>query len=140
MTIRIPDKLNFGGGDLVEVEYLEQVFTITRRAALKLLRAFHIRPMYVGKKAYFSLPTFQRIMFVLSLPGSPGFLFPGCAAKNDVRITKDENFITEITPELLIRASDPKILAEMAGCSGRDPGILKKFVTSADRPMKEKKE
>lgn len=139
MNIKIPDKLCFGGGDLVEVEYLEEVFGISRRAAMKYLRALKINPMYVGKKVYFSLPTFRRIMFVLSLPNSPGFLFPGSIAKNRVGLTKNENFITEVTEEILAKASDPKILAEMAAVEGHNPSLLKKFITpSTGRPKKEK--
>lgn len=138
--IKLPDKLNFGGGDLVELQYLCEVFGIHRRTASKYLKALHLQPMYVGKKVYFSLPTFKRIMFVLSLPGSPGFLFPGSAGKNSPRLLKDENYISEVTEEILKRAADSRILAEMSAAEGRDPSVLKKFIAQPiGRPLGGKK-
>jgi len=136
--LTVPKHLNFGFGDLVEVSYLEKVFGIHRRTALRFLKVLHISPMYVGKDVYFSMVTFQRILFVLSRPGSPGFLWPGSRAKGNMRLLKDKKYITEVTDEILKQAADPKILAEMAGCSGNNPGILGKFVANpVGRPRKE---
>lgn len=130
MDLSIPEKLNFGGGELVEISYLMQVFNISRRSAYKYLRVLHIKPMYVGKKVFFSLPTFKRIMYVLSQPGKPGFLFPGSSARYDARFYKDPNsgYLTEVTDEILTEASNPRILAEMAAAEGRDSSILKKLL------------
>jgi len=142
MDLSIPEKLNFGGGELVEISYLMQVFNISRRTACKYLRALHIKPMYVGKKVFFSLPTFKRIMYVLSQPGRPGFLFPASAARYDIRFRKSNSeFLTEVTDEILTEASNPRIFAEMAAAEGRDPSILKKFLQASaelKEPVEEK--
>ena len=141
MNLQIPKKLDFGGGEVVELAYLEQILEIKRRTAAKYLRALRIKPMYMGGKIYFSLPTFKRIMFVLSLPGSPGFLFPGSAGKNNPRLLKDDTYISEVTDKILERAADPRILAEMMGCEGRNPAILKQFITKpVGRPSKKDKD
>ena len=135
----IPKTLDFGAGDVVEVKYLEQVFDISRRTAILYLKALRIKPLYVDKNVFFSLDTLKRILFILSKPGSPGFIFPGSAAKNNPRFTHDSEYITEVTQDILDSAADPKTLAEMAGASGRNVDILKKFLTNpAGRPRKEK--
>jgi len=132
----IPKTFNLGAGDLVEIKFLEQMFGITRRAACKYLRALRIKPMYIGKQVFFSLPTFRRIMFVLGLPGSPGFVFPGSQGKNNVRLRKDSGFITEVTDDILRRAAEPQVLAEMNAAEGNDSSVLKKFI----KPQKNKSE
>ena len=138
--IELPKTFNFGSGELVELSYLEQAFDISRRTASKYLKVLHIEPMYIGKKVFFSLSTFKRIMFVLTLPGSPGFLFPGSTGKSNPRLLKDDKFISEVTPEILAAAGLPRILGEMAAAEGRDPSILKKLLTPpVGRPKKEKK-
>lgn len=134
-----PKVKNFGSGELYEVEYLCQVFGIGRRTALAYLRALHINPMYIGKEIYFSLPTFKRIMYVLSRPGSPGFLFPSSAGKLNAHKQNNPNYISEVTPSILEQAADPKILAEMAAIDGKDPRLLNKLLTNRPgRPTKEK--
>jgi hypothetical protein len=138
MNLNIPKKFNFAG-ELVEVDYLVQVFEIPRRTAFKWLKVLRIKPMYIKDKAYFSLPTLKRILFVLSLPSSPGFLFPGSAAKNSTRLLNDKNYISEVTDEILAKAEDPTILAQMMAVEGRDSSIIKKFVTPPQgRPRKDK--
>jgi len=130
----IPKTFNLGAGDLVEIKFLEQMFGITRRTACKYLRALRIKPMYIGKQVFFSLPTFRRIMFVLGLPGSPGFVFPGSSGKGNVRLTKETGYITEVTDDILRRAAEPQVLAEMNAAEGNDSSILKKFI----KPQKNK--
>lgn len=139
--ISIPERFDFGSGDLVELSYLQTIFGISRRTASKYLKALRIQPMYVGKKVLFSLPTFKRIMYILSRPGSPGFLFPGSSGKSNPRLLKDQNYISEVTSAILEAAEDPCILAEMSAAEGKDPSILKKLLTnSAGRPKKGKEE
>jgi len=135
----IPKTFNFGAGEVVEVSFLEQMFGISRRTACKYLRALHIKPMFIGKKVFFSLPTFKRILFVLSLPGAPGFIFPGSTAKNNVRLTKEAGYITEVTDEILRRAEAPQVLAEMNAAEGHDPSVLKKFIKPQKNKPEEKK-
>jgi hypothetical protein len=138
-SIHIPEKLNFGGGDLVELDYLCTVFDINRKRAASFLKALRLNPMSIGKKTYFSLVTFKRIMYVLSLPGSPGFLFPGSIGRSS-RKRSDDNYISVVTDEILERAAQPQVMAEMIAAEGRDMGILKKFATApVGRPRKEKK-
>jgi len=135
--LNIPKMLNFGGGDLVEISYLESVLGISRRKAMKYLKALRINPMYVEDQVYFSLPTLRRVMFVLSLPGSPGFIFPGSRGTSRGYLKKSGNYISEVTDEILNKAARPEILAEMAAAEGRDPGILKKFASKpVGRPRK----
>lgn len=133
--MNIPDKLNFGGGELVEVSYLERAFKIKRRTAFLYLKALRIRCMHSGKKAYFSLPTFKRIMFVLSRPGMPGFVFPGSSEKTTHGKASEEGYLTEVTDEIIDKANDPAILAEMAACEGTDRTLIRKF---APKPEKRK--
>ena len=138
---KAPKQFEFGGGDLVELDYLCQVFGIKRRTASAYLKALRITPMCIGGDVYFSKQTFHRIMYVLSCPGAPGFLFPGSKGKNNLRFRKDPTYITEITDELLEQASDPKILAEMAAASGSRPDILKGFLKRpVGRPRKDESE
>lgn len=119
--------LDFGAGELVDVSYLERLFHISRRTAIKYLRALHIQPLYIASDVFFSLSTFKRILYVLSRPGSPGFIFPGSKKKNDPRVLHNPDFLVEVTPDILRKAEDPFILAEMSGASGRDIGLLRKF-------------
>jgi len=129
--------LNMGFGELDELEYLCNMFSISRKTAGCYLKALRIKPMCIGKGIYFSLPTLKRILFVLSLPGSPGFLFPGSARKAAGR-DKDKVGLTLVTDEILEKAASPRILAEMNAVEGRDISLLKKFITpSAGRPKKE---
>lgn len=127
MAINIPEHHDFGFGPLVEIEYLMKAFDIKRPTAIKYLAAFRIHPLYVGKRIFFSLVTFKRILFVLTRPGSKGFMFPGSYAKNSCRKSHDPNLLTEVTADILERAADPAILAEMSACTGQDDVIIRKF-------------
>lgn len=138
--ISLPESYDFGSGQLVELSYLQTVFGISRRTASKYLKALRIQPMYIGKKVLFSLPTFKRIMYILSRPGSPGFLFPGSSGKSNPRLLKDQNYISEVTSAILEAAEDPRILAEMSAVEGRNPDILKKLLTNSVGRPKQKEE
>jgi hypothetical protein len=134
----IPDSLEFGSGPLYEVSYLQQTFGISRRTAFKYLKSLHIEALYIGKKAYYSHITFNRIMFVLSKPNSPGFIFPGSTKKNDSRMGKGNNYLTEVTKEILEQAADPAILAEMDASTGKNPNLMKQFIARpVGRPRKD---
>lgn len=126
---------DFGSGEITEVSYLEKVFGIKRRTAMAYLKALHIQPIYIGADAYFSLPTLKRILFVLSRPGAPGFVMPGSKRKNDPRLHSSGKYLTEVTQEILDQAAAPVILAEMAGATGRDVDLLKKFIPSAEKKV-----
>lgn len=129
---KMPKTLDLGFGDVVEVQYLQTVLRIPRRTAMKYLRVLHIEPFYVGKDAYFSLSTFKRIMFVLSKPGSKGFLFPGSKMKANPRTISDPHFLREVTPEILQEANDPKTLLEMSASAGRNMNLVKRLFTSTE--------
>ncbi len=138
--IEMPKTLDFGFGELTEVSYLEQVFKIKRRSAIKYLKVLHIKPFYIGKDVYFSLITFKRVLFVLSKPGARGFIFPGSAQKNNPRTVKNPDYLTEVTDVILEQAADPKILSEMAGCTGDNPSILSKFIANpVGRPSRKER-
>ncbi len=124
----MPKILDFGFGELTEVSYLEQVFKIKRRSAIKYLKVLRIKPVYIGGDVFFSLSTFKRILFVLCRPGGPGFCFPGSKAKNNQRNCNNKGILTEVTDQVLKEAAEPKLLAEMAAASGDHPDILKKFL------------
>jgi hypothetical protein len=128
MTLNLPKTYNFGGGELVELKHLETTFGISRLVALKYLKVLHIQPMYIGNGVFFSLPTFNRIMFVLSRPGSPGFLFPGSSGKTNQKL-REKGFLIEVNSEILNEAKSPRILAEMAAASGTDSSMVKKLIT-----------
>jgi len=138
--LKLPRKLDLGFGDLVELSYLEQILGITRNAAMRYLKALRIKPFFFGHEVYFSLITFQRVLFVLSKPGARGFVAPGSKKKNSPRAIGNPEYLFEVTDEILQEAAKPAILAEMGAASGRQPDILKKFVTPPPgRPKKEKK-
>lgn len=133
---KIPKTFDFSGGELVELEHLENTFDITRLVALKYLKALRIQPMYIGDEVFFSLPTFNRIMFVLSRPGSPGFLFPASKAKQNQSLRK-KGYLVEVTDEILTAAANPRTLAEMAAASGTDSSMIKKLITHLPQKGKE---
>jgi hypothetical protein len=129
---------------MYELSYLETTLGISRNAATRYLEALRIKPFYFGRDVYFSLITLQRILFVLSKPNGGGFVSPGSKKKNSPRTKPgDPKFLFKVTDEILVEAAKPETLSEMAACTGRDPGLLKKFVTPAPgRPpqVKGKKE
>jgi hypothetical protein len=130
----LPRVFDLGFGEVVDIRYLQKLFGITRRSALKYLHVLQIEPFYIGKDAYFSLSTFKRILFVLSKPGAPGFVFPGSAMKNNPRIRKDgAPQITRVTQEILDKAADPRTIAEMTTLSGRGTNLLSKLMPPQSR-------
>lgn len=136
---KMPKTLDFGFGELTEVSYLEQVFGISRRAATKYLKVLRIKPVYIGGDVFFSLMTLKRILFVLCRPGGPGMVLPGSKMKNNPRLHKGTQYLTEVTDEILQQASDPKILLEMAAVSGENISALKSLTSKpVGRPKKEK--
>lgn len=136
VNLNILKTFDFGSGDVVELSHLETTFGINRRVALKYLKALRIPPLYFNDEIFFSLPTFNRILYVLSRPGSPGFIFPGSKprAKFSVR-HKKQGFLVRVTDGILKEAKSPRILAEMIAAEGRDTSVLKKLITHP--PQKE---
>lgn len=132
--LNLPKKFEFGENECVELKHLETTFGVTRLVALKYLKALRLKPLYIKDEIYFSLPTFNRIMFVLSRPGAPGFLFPGSKGKNSKSLRK-QGFLVEVTDDIIKQAASPQILAEMAAASGRDTSMVKKLLTHP--PQKE---
>ncbi|GAH12952.1 unnamed protein product, partial [marine sediment metagenome] len=82
-NFEIPKIHDFGFGEITEVKYLETTFGISNNLALRYLSALKIKPLYINDKVFFCLPTFKKILYVLSRPGSPGFIFPGSRAKKN---------------------------------------------------------
>jgi len=128
MELTIPKVLNFGGTELVDISHLEKTVNVSRRTALKYLRALKIKPLYIGKDVYYSLSTFNKIMFILSKPGSPGFLFPGSSAKTNKELRK-RGFLIEVTEEILTQAASPQTMAELAASTGTDTSMVKKLLS-----------
>uniref|UniRef100_A0A6M3JAK5 Uncharacterized protein n=1 Tax=viral metagenome TaxID=1070528 RepID=A0A6M3JAK5_9ZZZZ len=129
--MNLPKTYNFGDNELIEISHLETTFGISRKMALRYLRALRIKPLYFGDGIFFSLPTFNRILFVLSRPGSPGFLFPGTDDKTKKRL-RDKGFLIEVTNEILNEANSPRVLAEMAAATGRDSSMIKKLISQSN--------
>ncbi len=138
MVFELPKLVDFGSGELVEVNHLCQTFDISRRTALLYLKALHIKPIYVGKEVVFSLPSFNRIMYVLTKPGSPGFLLPGSRGKN-TKSLRDSGYLVEVTDGIIEQAMRPEVLAEMAAAAGKDPSLLRKFASYRNKPEGRKK-
>ncbi len=128
-NLNLPKTHDFGFGEVVEVKWLETVFDISNRLALKYLKVLKIKPLYIEKKVFFSLPTFKKIMYVLSKPGSPGFIFPGSNAKKSQKKKDSGEYITEVTESILKEAASPQIMAEMIATEGRDSTMIKKLLT-----------
>lgn len=138
MDFNLPKTFNFGSGELAEIDHLCQTFGISRRTAFLYLKALRINPIYSGDESFFSLPTFNRLMYILTKPGSPGFIFPGSTAKNNKHI-RDSGCLTEVTDEIIDEAMRPETLAEMAASAGKDPSLLRKFASYRGTPKKGKK-
>lgn len=137
--LNLPKTFDFGSGDVVELKHLESTFGINRRIALKYLKALRIQPLYFNDEIFFSLPTFNRILYVLSRPGSPGFIFPGSKPRARFNTRhKAQGFLVKVTDEILAEANSPRILAEMIAAEGRDTSVLKKLITHppAEKEMK----
>lgn len=140
MELKPIKELDMGAGTLVEVEYIQQVFGVSRRTAMCYLKALRIKPFYFKNDVYFSLPTMKRILFVLSKPGSPGFVFPGSRAKKSAAISGNPNFLFKVTDDILAEAAQPEIAAEMLSCDGRHPDIVKKLISRPVGRPRSKKE
>ena len=138
MPFELPETKNFNGGEVVEISHLETQFNIPRKTALKYLRVLKIKPLYFGDKVYYSLPTFNRILYILTKPGSPGFLFPASLGKANAALRK-QGFLTEVTDEILIEANSPRTLAAMLAASGRDVSMIKKLISSSNAESKKPK-
>ncbi len=136
--INIPETKDFSGGEIVEVSHLETTFGISRKVALKYLRVLKIKPLYFGDKIFYSLPTFNRIMYVLTRPGSPGFLFPASKGKNNAVLRK-AGFLVEVTDGILTEANSPRTLAAMLAASGRDNSMVKKLISASNVESKKPK-
>ena len=126
--LNLPKTYDLGFGEIVEIGYLETTFEISRGLALRYLSALKIKPLYINDKVFFCLPTFKKILYVLSRPGSPGFIFPGSNAKSNQVKRKSGKYITEITDEILEEAASPQIMGEMIASEGRDSSIIKKLL------------
>lgn len=135
----LPETKDFMGGEVVEISHLEKQFDIPRKTALKYLRVLKIKPLYFGTKVFYSLPTFNRIMYVLTRPGSKGFLFPASSGKNNMSLRK-QGFLTKVTEEILTEANSPRTLAAMLAASGRDVSMLKKLLSQENVISKKPKE
>lgn len=129
MPLNLPKIFDLGFGEIVEINYLETTFEISHGLALRYLSALKIKPLYINDKVFFCLPTFKKILYVLSRPGSPGFIFPGSNAKSNQVKRKSGKFITEVTETILKEAASPQIMAEMVASEGRDPSMIKKLIT-----------
>ena len=138
VNLNLPKTFDFGFGEVVELKHLETTFGISRRVALKYLKALRIKPLYFKNETFFCLSTFNRIIFVLSRPGSPGFIFPASTAKANAKLRK-QGFLTEANDDILKQAASPQILAEMLAADGRDSSIIKKLITHSSVEKKEKK-
>lgn len=128
MPLTLPKTYDFGFGELVELQHLQTTFGISRRGALLYLKALRIKPLYFKNETFFCLSTFNRIMYVLSRPNSPGFLFPGSSGKTNASL-REQGFLIEVTDEILEEAKSPRVLAEMAAASGRNDAMVKKLLT-----------
>ena len=128
MNLNLPKTYDFGFGEVVELKHLETTFGISRGVALKYLKALHIKPLYFKNEVFFCLSTFNRIMYVLSRPSSPGFIFPASTAKANKKL-REQGFLVEVTDGILEEAKSPRILAEMAAASGRNDSMVKKLLT-----------
>lgn len=138
-NLDLPETKDFMGGEVVEISHLAKQFDISRKTALKYLRVLKIKPLYFGAKVYYSLPTFNRIMYVLTRPGSKGFLFPASSGKNNAALRK-AGFLIEVTDEILGEANSPRTLAAMLAASGRDVSMIKKLISSSNIESKKPKE
>ena len=138
MPLNLPKTYDLGFGEVVEVKYLETTFEISRRLALKYLTVLKIKPLYINNEVFFCLGTFKKLMYVLSRPGSPGFIFPGSAAKSNQVKRKSGKYITEVTDAILKEAASPQVMAEMVASEGRDSSMIKKLIThpSAEKEKK----
>lgn len=137
MALDLPKTFDFGSGELVEISHLCTTFGIHRRTAFLYLEALHIKPVYFGDEVFFSLPTFNRVMYVLTRPGAPGFVFPGSKGKNR-KYVRDSGALIEITDELLREAMRPETLVEMGACKGNST-LIGKLASYRDKSKRKRK-
>ena len=136
MPLNLPKTFDLGFGEVVEVKYLETTFGISRRLALKYLTVLKIKPLYINNKVFFCLATFKKIMYILSRPGSPGFIFPGSNAKSNQVKRKSGEFITVVTESILKEAASPQIMGEMIASEGRDSSMIKKLMANSNAKVR----
>jgi len=138
--MNLPKTHQFGSTELVEVEHLESTFNISHNLAMRYLAALRINPVYIGGEIYFSITAFNRIMYIITRPGAPGFLFPGSKGKQNKSL-KAKGYLTKVTDEMVMEASSPTVMAEMAATSGNDPSMIKKLLANENaKTRKEPKE
>ena len=107
VNLNLPKTYDFGFGEVVELKHLETTFGITHSVALCYLKVLRIKPLYFNDDIFFCLSTFNRILFVLSRPGGPGFIFPGSKAKGYGHLRK-KGYLSKVTDEILEQAEVEK--------------------------------
>lgn len=127
--MNLPKTHQFGSTELVEVTHLESTFNISRNLAMRYLKALKINPVYIGDDIFFSITAFNRLMYVITRPGAPGFLFPGSTGKQNKSL-KEKGYLTEVTDDMVKEASSPRIMAEMQASTGNDASMVKKLLAN----------
>ena len=105
-----------GAVKMAEVRILCANFGMSRTAGMHLLLALRVPLFHIGPNTMYNQTALERILYVLTRYGGPGFAAPGSAFKTRGNHKKDGygKPVTEISDDLIKKAQDPMILAEMA--------------------------
>ena len=89
----IPIKI--GSLELLEIDYLHQLFGLTERVALKWLRTLEITTLHISNKAYFSAEALEITLRVIAESGQ-AFSMPGSTKKNQLHCRGLTNLTSEM--------------------------------------------
>jgi len=110
--------LEFPSFRLAELDRLCRILEISRWAATRFCRVLKVPLIYIGHRAYYNEFALERVIYVLTRVGGPGFAAPGSYHKNvgkkDVPVELDE--------DLQKQFEDPVVLMEMIAAQGRNMG------------------
>lgn len=116
--------LTFSSFALAELDRLCRILQIPRGTATRLCRTLGIPLVYIGNCTYYSEASLEKVMFVLSRVGGPGFAAPG----SEYKTSGKKGVPTKIDENIQKQFEDPAILVEMTAAQGRNLGSASKVV------------
>ncbi len=113
-------QLHLSSYELRELKYICDLFGISRGTATLLCRALKVPLFYIKESALYNQSAFERILYVLTRYGGPGFAAPGSyfKAKGMYKTMSAKDVLTYVPEDLHDKAEDPLILVEMAATGG----------------------
>lgn len=112
----------FSTFELREIGWVCRAFNISRNTAVRLLHALKIPLFHIAKSSLYNQAALERVLYVLTRYGGPGFAAPGSVykASGQYRTKRGGKPLFEVDEKLLEKTEDPLILVEMAASDGRN--------------------